>query len=79
MNLNDNNNFVGNAQECLNEAHKLDYAYFSPELDNFGEKVTVADIWFRVAREMDNLDGGDLEDHALDSKYKWNTNRNKAW
>lgn len=25
MNLNDNNNFVGNAQECLSEAHKLDY------------------------------------------------------
>lgn len=79
MNLKDNSNYVGNARECLGEANTLVYAYFSPELDNFNEKVSVDNILFRVLTEVDLLDEGYLEEHAEESDYNWNTNRNRAW
>lgn len=73
--------FIGNAEKCLEEANqKLVYAYFSPELDNFNEKITVDDVLFRVIRELDLLDNGNLEIHVKeDSELNWNANRNQAW
>lgn len=73
--------YVGNASKCLKEAEKLQYAYFTPELDNFeNQEVTVDDILFKVSHELDMLDEGHIEFYASENdEYKYNTNRNKAW
>lgn len=75
--------FIGRADQCLGEALELQYAYFSPELDNFDGEVKVSDVLFKIISEVDHLDEGSLhdsldEDGTIDG-YKWNGNRNNAW